>query len=139
MVGQASIDMLEFPLLVSFLDTFSVTWMVDILGQQTHTKMEPKRLPFSFSFRIKKSLLYGEAFESIMDIRQFVVLVVLLDCLGSRRFRLPDGQLMLPRPMVVGHREKSPPRFAPKLFSVGLFSAAILCNMCAGLIESDLP
>ena len=28
--------------------------------------------------------------------------------------------------MVINHREKSPSRFAPRLFSVGLFTAAIL-------------
>ena len=44
----------------------------------------------------------------------------------SRRFRLPDGQLLLPWPMVIDHREKSPSRFAPCFFSVGLFAAATL-------------
>ena len=40
-------------------------------------------------------------------------LLFFLDCLGSRRFRLPDGQLLLPWPMAFDHREKSPSRFAP--------------------------
>jgi|GEM_PF-5149672 len=40
-------------------------------------------------------------------------LLFFLDCLGSRRFRLPYGQLLLPWPKVIDHREKSPSRFAP--------------------------
>jgi len=51
-----------------------------------------------------------------------------LDCQGSRRFRLPYGQLLLPWPMVIDHREKSPSRFAPRFYSVGLFTAATFHN-----------
>jgi hypothetical protein len=56
----------------------------------------------------------------------------------SRRVRLPYGQLFAAVADGHRHREKSPSRFAPKIFSVGLFAAAILCN-CADQIDADLP
>lgn len=118
--------MSSFGLLFRSLGLCTIIWLAKGFHKWNQFGYQPCDTP---SLQKKKSLLLRRPSRVSWISENLPFLSFFLDSLCSRRFRLPYGLPLLPRPMVIDHREKSPSGLAPWFFSVGLFVAAIRCSI----------